>query len=285
MECRQDTIQLQPPPSEKGSFTWGGLALAIVVGPLFGLAWAWVANVVETYVAPMILFPILLGVFAGLSIVGLARFTQIGHRPTIVLATVLTAVVAAVAQHALRYVAAYYGPPPSVGANAVAGEKLSALLREMRPGFGEYMQAQARRGRPLWAGYMARDWMAWLSWTIDALLIAAAAVVVTIPALRAPYCTRCGTWYRTMRSGKLDLPTAVRLFELLGVEEAEHTRSPRCRLSACQGGCGPTRCELSWERAHGAVELVQVWLDPAARNQVAAILDGLEANWPLTSDP
>ena len=93
------------------------------------------------------------------------------------------------------------------------------------------------------------------------------AVAVTIPAMCVPYCNRCGTWYRTIRGGKIDVPTALRLAELLGVEEIGHPRSPRFRLSACQGGCGPTRCELSWEEPDGAVDLVHVGSTPRAETK------------------
>lgn len=281
MECPENHVEPAQPPVERGCFAWSGLLVAILAALLFGLIWAWVANVVEAYVAPIILFPILLGVFAGLSVVAVARFAQIGHRPTIVLAAVLAGAAAAAGQHGFGYLNAYYGPRASTGTRAASRQEImSALVREMRPDFGQYMLAQARRGRPLWAGYTAQGWMAWLSWTIDALLVVAAAVVVTIPALRVPYCNRCGSWYRTVRGGKLDLPTAIRLGELAGVEAMDHPRGPRYRLSACQNGCGRTRCELSWEDQSGAVELVQIWLDPAARNRVAAILDGLENSAP-----
>ncbi len=124
---------------------------------------------------------------------------------------------------------------------------------------------------------MAKGWVAWLSWAVDTLLVVAAAVAVTLPALRAPYCNRCGTWYRTIRNGKIGVSTGRRLAELLRVEEIGNPRSFRYRLSACQGGCGPTRCELSWEEAGGALNLVQIWLDATGRNQVAAILDGIGA--------
>ena len=277
MECPQDPIPLPPAPTEKGNFTWNGLLLAILIAPLFGLIGAWVAEVAQSYFAPMILFPVLLGVFAGLSIVGLVRFAQIGHRPTILLAAVVTAAVAAAGQHYFGYLATYYWVGPSVDTGTATRQDLSALVREMTPSFGEYMHAQARRGRPLFEGLVAQGWMAWLTWAIDVLLVVTGAVAVTIPALRVPYCNRCGTWYRTIRSGKIDLQTALRLAEQVGVDEIDHPRSPRYRLSACQSGCGPTRCELSWEETDGAVSLVRVWLDPAGRSQVAAILDGLES--------
>ena len=277
MECPQDPPQSLSPPAVAGRFTWHGLLLAMLVAPLFGLIWAWTADVAQFYFAPIILFPLLLGVFAGLSIVGLVRFAQIGYQPTIFLAAVLTAIVAAAGQHYCGYLATYYGMHPSAGASTATGQDVSALMREMTPSFGAYMQAQARRGRPLVQGYVAHGWIAWLSWAIDALLVVAAAVVVVIPAVRVPYCNRCRSWYRTIRSGKIDVPTALRLAELVGVEEINRPRSPRYRLSACQGGCGPTRCELSWEDAGGAVVLASVWLDPAGRNRVAAILDGVES--------
>ena len=252
-------------PCRGGPFTWTGLLLAILVAPLFGLIWAWVADVAQSYFAPMILFPILLGVFAGLSIVGLARFAQIGTPAH---------------------------DPSGRRAGGRRGRRRAALLRlsgrlllvpsrrsararrpdrtcrhwsgEMAPSFGEYMHApRPDAADRCCAVYVAQGWIAWLTWAIDALLVVAAAVAVTIPAMRVPYCNRCGTWYRTIRSGKIDLPTAQRLAELFGVDEFDHPRSPRYRLSACQGGCGPTRCELSWEEPDGAVRLVQVWLDAA----------------------
>ena len=261
------------PPTEKGSFVWMGLLLAVVVGPLFGLVWAWFAHVVEGYVAPLLLFPTLLGIFAGLSAVALARFAQLGHRPTIVLAAVLIAAVAVLGQHGFAYLAAY----DSHHAAGVSRQDLSAAVRQMRPSFGEYMIAQAKVGRPLGTGFTARGWLVWLSWAIDALLLIGAAIVVTIPAIRVPYCNRCGTWYRTIRSGKVDSSTMLRLAELLGVEGIGQPRSPRFRLSACHNGCSPTRCELSWEDADNAVEQVQAWLDPNARNQVVMVLDSLKS--------
>ena len=143
------------------------------------------------------------------------------------------------------------------------------------PAFGEYLRAQADRGRPLFGPYVAKGWAAWLTWAVDAMLTLAAAVAVTIPAFRVPYCNRCRSWYRTVRNGKIDVPTARRLAETCGVDEIAGLHSPRYRLSCCQGGCGPTRCELSWEEPDGAVDLVRVWLDAEQRNQVAAILDEL----------
>jgi hypothetical protein len=145
----------------------------------------------------------------------------------------------------------------------------------MMPSFGKYLSFQARRGRPLPGGYTAVGRAAWLSWGLDALLSIAAAVAVTLPAMRVPYCNRCGTWYRTIRNGRIDVPTARRLAAMLDVEIVKPARQPRYRLSACRGGCSPVRCELSWEESRGVVDLAQAWLDAQRRNEVLAILDGL----------
>lgn len=276
MEGTQESIRLLPAP-ERGSFAWKGLLLAILVCPMFGLIWAWAAEGAQWYFAPLILFPVLLGVVVGVTVVGLVRFTQVGHRPTILLAAVLTASVAGIGPHYFSYLAAYDRAGSAMGADASSSADVAALVRQMKPSFPHYLDAQARRGRPLLHGYVAKGWLAWLSWAVDALLVVAAAVAATIPALGAPYCNRCRTWYRAVRSGRMDRSMARRLAELVRVEEVGAPRSFRYRLSACQGGCGPTRCELSWEEGGGALNLVQVWLDAAGRNRVVAILDEIGA--------
>ncbi|MCE5266698.1 MAG: hypothetical protein LLG00_02285, partial [Planctomycetaceae bacterium] len=156
-------------------------------------------------------------------------------------------------------------------------------LTDVAPGFNHYLSRQAEIGRPLPGGYLARGWVAWLTWSIDALLVAAGALIVTLLALRVPYCNRCGQWYRTIRNGKIDLVTAARLATLLDVEPPEHPRSARYRLSMCQTGCGPMRCELSWEHG-GSVELVQVWIDDRQRRELAAVLDRLADKSDNTDD-
>ena len=276
MEDLHESIRILPAP-ERGAFAWKGLLLAILVCPMFGLIWAWAAEGAQWYFAPIVLFPVMLGVVVGATVVGLVRFTQVGHRPTILLAAVLAALVAGIGPHYFSYLAAYDRAGSSIGADAASQADVAALMRQMKPSFAQYLDAQARRGRPLLEGYVAKGWVAWLTWAVDALLVVAAAVAVTLPALRAPYCNRCGTWYRAIRNGRIDVSTARRLAELVRVEEVGHPRSFRYRLSACQGGCGPTRCELSWEEAGGTLDLVQIWLDAAGRNEVVAILDEIGA--------
>jgi hypothetical protein len=277
-------------------FSPAAFFLALLIAPLVGLIWGWVAETVEFYVAPFLLFPILVGVFTGLSIVGLTRFAQIGHRPMVLLAVVLAAALAACGQHYFHYLSTYGrvlpllpfkaagkntmpGAGEADGREGVAQQKGAIpkeIQKELTPSFTKYMLAQAQRGRPLPGGYVAVGWAAWLTWAIEALLTLAAAVAVTLPGIRVPYCNRCRTWYRTIRNGKIDVHTAQLLAAICEVDEIHDFRSPRYRLSCCQGGCGPTRCELSWEEeSSGAVDLVRVWLDGEQRKRVNEILDGL----------
>jgi hypothetical protein len=279
-----------------GRFSPAAFLLALLMAPMVGLIWGWAAETVEFYVAPLLLFPILVGVFTGLTIVGLARFAQIGYRPVVLLAVVLAATVAACGQHYFHYLSTYSrglsllpfkstdenptldagGQVGLEGAIQNKGAIPKEIQKELAPSFTKFMQAQARRGRPLFGGYIAAGWAAWLTWAIDVLLTLAAAVAVTLPGIRVPYCNRCRTWYRTIRNGKIDVRTSQLLAEICRVDEIRDFRSPRYRLSCCQGGCGPTRCELSWEEeSSGAVDLVRVWLDDEQRNRVAAVLDGL----------
>ena len=72
---------------------------------MVGLVWARIGQVVQSYFAPAVLFPILVGVFTGLTVVGLVRLVRIGHRPTVLLAAVLAAAVAAAGQHYFSYLA------------------------------------------------------------------------------------------------------------------------------------------------------------------------------------
>jgi hypothetical protein len=279
MQLSQAIDQSNAPPGPAG-FSPAALLLAIAVSPVVGIIWAWIAETVQFYVAPFLLFPLLVGVFTGLTLVGLTRFAQIGHRPTILAAVVFAAAIAAAGQHYLHYLSTYSRPvvrsdsgKPIISEEAA--QWISDIRREMTPSFGKYMLEQGRRGRPLPGGYVAKDWAAWLAWIVDVLLTVAAAILVTIPGIRVPYCNRCRTWYHTVRNGKIDVVAAQRLAEICKTETLPDCHSPRYRLSCCQGGCGPTRCELSWEEPSGAVDLFRVWLDGEQRNEIAVILDGL----------
>ena len=115
METSRVLDQPDAPPTLGGRFSPVAFFLAVAIGPVVGLVWAWAAEAAQFYVAPFLLFPVLVGVFTGLTIVGLARFAQIGHRPTILLAVVLAAAVAAAGQHYFRYLSDYRRPVAGSG--------------------------------------------------------------------------------------------------------------------------------------------------------------------------
>ena len=151
------------------------------------------------------------------------------------------------------------------------------MVREVAPSFGQYVQAQAHRGRPLWSGYVAQGWVAWLSWAIDALLVVAAAVAVTIPAMRVPYCNRCRSWYRTIRSGRIDVLTAQALWPNWWASRRSIIPArTRYRLSRLPGRLRPDAAANCRGRKPTAPSTsCGSGSTPATRNQVAAILDGL----------
>lgn len=283
----------EPSQAPPGRFSLGKLCLGLTAGPVVGIVWAWMAQETQAYAALVLLFPILVGILAGITIVGIARFARMGHRPTILLSVVLAAATAALGQHYFSYIvfvshystakgdktaenennARFADAQTAAGGGGAPPQDLAALAHKLAPSFGDYLRGRAQHGRPLVGEYVAKGWVAWLSWAVDAILTLAAALAVTIPAFRVPYCNRCRTWYRTVRNGKIDVPTARRLAETCGVEEIAGLHSPRYRLSCCHAGCGPTYCELSWEEPNGAIDLVRLWLDAERRKKVTAILD------------
>ncbi len=253
-------------------FSWDSLGWILIAAPLVGLVFAWIGHRVQADFAPLILFPILLGTAVGITIVGLIRFAQFGNRSAIFAAVVVAATTAPLGEHYFGYLSAY---PGFQVAGSASSSDHSSLVRQVAPSFGAYLQAQAARGRPLWGDVVAHGVFAWVSWALDAALTVVAAILVTLPALRVPYCSRCGTWYRTTRNGKVDLTTGRRLAEICGIEDIASLHSPRYRLAVCQGGCGPMRCELSWEESSNAVSVARVWLTSEQRRQIAEVLDGL----------
>ena len=210
--------------------------------------------------------------------VGLVRFTQVGHRPTISLAAVLTASVAGIGPHYFSILAAYDRAGSAMGADASSSADVAALVRQMKPSFPHYLDAQARRGRPLLHGYVAKGWLAWLSWAVDALLVVAAAVAATIPALGPPTAIAVEPGTEPFRSGRMDRSMARRLAELVRVEEVGGATVVSLSPFSLPGGVrAHGAANFPGEEGGGALNLVQMWLDAAGRNRVVAILDEIGA--------
>jgi hypothetical protein len=244
---------------------------------LLGALAAWAAVDAQSYFAPLLIFPLLVGIGLGTVLVLLMRVGQVGHRPTILLGTALAVLAAVVGQHYFGFLAVRQRDRQQT----TALEKAKAALPELAArlpaappeNFFEFMRQQAGKGRSIFNLIEARDSGAWALWTIEGLLTAAAALGVVIPAMRLPFCPRCRSWYRATRSARFHAAVTNRIAQALDVETAARIRSGRCRLLNCSSGCGPTGCELSWEDLEGNTFFAQVWLDPAARNAVVQVFD------------
>ncbi|MBN2473769.1 MAG: hypothetical protein JXB62_04135 [Pirellulales bacterium] len=280
MDHQRTTCDDQPARSG-GPFAWAKLAFWLPACLGLGLMTAWMAAVAEGYFAPFLIFPLLVGVGLGAMAVGLVRVSQTGHRPTVLLGTVLAVAATVVGQHYFSYRAVW----EAYNANAATIERARRLfpddlqdrLAAPPPNLVAFLREEAARGRPLPGGYSGRGKGVWASWAVDALLVLGATLAMVIPALRQPYCSRCGSWYRVTRSGRIDVSTARRLAEIAEVTPVEESRVARYRLRNCNGGCGPTEFELSWDESPKGTTRVRSWLDVDRRNRMTEVLDEIGA--------
>lgn len=242
-----------------------------------GLALAWVAVIAGEYFAPLLLFPLLVGVVTGATAVGLVRLCQIGNRTTILAGTVLAALVAIAGQHYVKYRVAQQAAAKELETFQKAQSRFPDLVRGFpsppAANFAQYMSWQAAHGREIAYGYVARGWMAWLSWAVDGLLVLASSLALARLAVRQPYCNRCGSWYHATRAGRLRQAAARQVAEIVAIELPAEPASARYRLVACNGGCGPTGLALYWEEPGGKPASRRIWLSADRRNQVVQVLD------------
>ena len=251
--------------------------LWMVAAPLAGMAVARLAVWVQNVWAPLLIFPLLAGCGLGLSLVGLMRLGQVGHRATLWSGAIVAVVAATAGQHYFSFLdwkAARIAERPQ-------GASLAALqaLQEMRPdgstGFARFMVRQAAAGRPVTTRFTLRGAAAWASWALDGLLMLLATATIVGLACRAPYCSVCRSWYRTIRAGPLAADTARRMAEAASLAVEEPPGAARYRLSCCASGCGRTRLELA-VYGQAKTKVVEAWLSPARCEQVVRVLDGVD---------
>lgn len=263
------------PPAAR--FRWPVLAAWLPMCGILAAAVAWLAVVVAKHFAPLVIFPILVGLVLGVTLVGLARLMQVGNRTTVVLGTCLACMVAVVGQHYVCYHADRELIRKQAESFHRAELKHPGLVVGTAPepaqGVLDYLRRQADEGRPLLGSYVARGPVAWTSWAADGLLVAAAALLVVLPAARQPYCSRCRSWFRTTRRGRIDAESARRLGSLLQIEFPDEVTSIDYRVVSCTAGCDPTGFEICWVGESGKSASVRVWLNADHRNQVTQALD------------
>jgi hypothetical protein len=243
-------------PSRPATFRLWQAAWWLAGSAGLGTLVAWAAEAAEGYYAPFLLFPLLVGVALGGVIVAALRVCQVGHRPTLVLGGLLAIAMTVAGRHYLSY----------------------WNYRQAQPLFGwpttwpEYLRWRAERGWKI-GPYTVRDEMAWLMWGLDALLVAAPALVLIVTTARLPYCDRCRSWYHTMRAGRIDPETTCELAASAGLTVPAEFFSGRYRLTGCAAGCSPASLQLFWDEPDRDFSSDRIWLDRARRDQVLDILE------------
>ena len=280
MDAGQDATRACSGPVGGGRFAWRGFILWLPACLALGVPLAWAAVLVQDYYhfAPLIIFPLLVGAGLGALAVALMRAAQVGNRPTVLSGVLLAVAVSVVGQHYLGYRAECKRVERQIDELRRAGAAFPKLVAGHEPKppatFVAYMQTQARMGREMQiGGYVARGWVAWLSWVADGLLVLVATLAMVIPAVKLPFCNCCGSWYRVIRSGRVDGQTAARLARLVGARtDGSLQGSARYRVLDCNGGCGPASFELSWQERRRPAFSVQAWLDAKNHDQVTRVL-------------
>jgi len=257
-------------PPASGVFRWDRLLIWLPVCAALGAMMAWAAVVARGYFAPLVLFPLLMGVVLGGTLVLAMRAARVGHRPTVWLGALLAAGCMIVGEHYSTFLRARHRLAREPDKLA----KLQWLAPERVPpdDFRGFMQWSAARGVSV-GGSTAREGAAWLLWSIDALCMLLPALTLAAVTARLPYCNLCRCWYHTTRSGRVDRDTAARLAGLIEIDADLEMQRARYRLVVCQGGCGPTGIALSWSGPLGYFASGIQWLDEARRREVLAILD------------
>ena len=285
MATPKSSLAAPEPPRLVGRFVASQALIWVLAAPILGAAVARLAVWGQSFRAPLLLFPLLVGCGLGLLLAGLMRLAQVGHRATLWSGAILAVAVAVAGQHYFSFLdakAALAAQKPQDLPLAAFEEFQETRPEEMKPDasadLARFMQRQAAGGRPITAEFRLRGAAAWASWALDGLLVLLAAMTIVYLACRAPYCSVCRSWYRTTRAGPLtaEMSRQMAAAAALPVEEPPAEEPPgdaQYRLSHCVGGCGPGRLELAWNGPH-KTNVAEAWLSAAQREQVVRVLDG-----------
>ena len=282
MASHEDQSTAPEGPPIAARFAWPSLCTWLPICAILAAGVAWAATVVAKHFAPLLAFPILVGLALGVTLVGLARLVQVGSRLTLVLGTILACLVAVVGQHYICYRGYLESVREQTESFRQAEIRFPDLVQGTAPepvdNLLDYLRRQAEEGRPLVGAYIARGPAAWATWTADGLLVLAFALLVVVPAVRQPYCGKCRSWFRTTRRGQIDPDSARRLGRILEVELPDEMTSISYRVVSCGAGCDPTGFEVRWVDESGKPASASVWIGADQRNQITEALDASATN-------
>ncbi len=181
-------LPTSPSPTPNVGRPFWPTSVAWLAGTLaISLALAWLASRIEPYFAPLLLFPVLIGIALGGAMVGLVRVLGQVRLSMAALGVVVGVATIVVGQHYLAYrrarnqieqqLARFEGPSLNLAALTQIGlprppESLLAFLHQT-----------AEQGRPL-AGHVVRGGLVWAWWGLDAALTLVAAAVPVWMVLR-----------------------------------------------------------------------------------------------------
>jgi len=238
-----------------------------------GAAIGWLAQQVQPYFAPLIVFPLLLGLLLALALISGLQVCSLAHAPTGYAGAVLALALVVGGQHYWSYRAARSARAGTQADLEKARRAFPNIAKDLvappPEGVIEFLRAEAARGREIF-GYRVRGTLLWSWWVVESVLVLIAAVLPLIWALKRPYCVRCRSWLRGSRSGRVSASAACKLANRCGLPSPKSTSAAAYRLLTCRSGCGPSLFELSWEQGRGTGN---AWLNAEERRAVDAMLD------------
>ncbi len=270
---QQQTSAAGPPRAE---FRLRHFGLWLPLCVVHGAAIAWLAFGIQKYFAPLGIFPLLVGLFLGMTLAGLMRVVQVAGTRTILLGTVVASAAAVLGQHYISFQEQRETAMRQAAQFRIAAQAHPDLVRGTPPkpasGVFEYLRWQALRGRPIAGDTVARGAWAWASWAFDGCLTLLVALLVIAPASRRPYCNQCRTWFSTVRRGRLAVGQAGEAAAVIDMEVPEDAGEATYRFVHCQGGCGTAGFELCWELPNGRRTTKRVWISSADRLRLEELL-------------
>lgn len=175
--------------------TEGRSRSAVVVWLVACVAFATVAGWLSTWiarsVAPLVVFPLLLGFLLGACLSASRRMLGMTGRKLALGAALLAAGAAVWGQHYASYREAWRVTENDAQIFRQAQLALGDLVQGRPPvapsGLLDYLRREAQRGRALttiWGNWTVKGWQAWTSWAADAALVLVATLAVTAVAMR-----------------------------------------------------------------------------------------------------